>query len=91
MIDRNHDLSVARQAELPDISRGSVYYPPRPAPSADLVLMRRIYELHIDYPLASSRMLQGLLKREGFEVGRLHARTLKRKMGIEVAYRRPKR
>jgi putative transposase len=34
-------------------------------------------------------MLQGLLKREGFEVGRLHVRTLMRKMGIEAIYRRP--
>ena len=89
MIDRSHDLSVARQAELLDISRGSVYYLPRPTPPADLALMRRIDELHLDYPFAGSRMLQGLLKREGFEVGRLHVRTLMWKMGIEAIYRRP--
>lgn len=51
--------------------------------------MRRIDELHLDYPFAGARMLQGLLKREGFEVGRLHVRTLMRKMGIEAIYRRP--
>ena len=89
MIDRSHDLSVARQAELLDISRGSVYYLPRPTPPSDLALMRRIDELHLDYPFAGARMLQGLLKREGFEVGRLHVRTLMRKMGIEAIYRRP--
>lgn len=89
MIDRSHDLSVARQAELLDISRGSVYYLPRPTPLSDLALMRRIDELHLDYPFAGARMLQGLLKREGFEVGRLHVRTLMRKMGIEAIYRRP--
>jgi putative transposase len=89
MIDRSHDLSVARQAELLDISRGSVYYLPRPTPLSDLALMRRIDELHLDYPFAGARMLQGLLKREGFEVGRLHVRTLIRKMGIEAIYRRP--
>ena len=89
MIDRSHDLSVARQAELLDISRGSVYYLPRPTSPADLALMRRIDELHLDYPFAGARMLQGLLKREGFEVGRLHVRTLMRKMGIEAIYRRP--
>ena len=27
MIDRGHDLPVSRQAELLNISRGSVYYP----------------------------------------------------------------
>jgi putative transposase len=51
--------------------------------------MHRIDEMHLDHPFAGSRMLQGLLKREGFEVGRLHVKTLMRKMGIEAIYRRP--
>jgi putative transposase len=89
MIDKSHDLPVARQVEILGISRGSVYYLPRPTPPADLVLMRRIDELHLDYPFAGSRMLQGLLKREGFEVGRLHVKTLMQKMRIEAIYRRP--
>ncbi len=89
MIDRCHDLSVARQAELLDINRGSFYYLPRPTPPADLALMRRIDELHLDYPFASARVLPGLLKREGFEVGRLHVRTLMRKMGNEAICRQP--
>ena len=48
MMDRSHDLSVARQPELLDISRGSVYYLPRPTSPSDLALMRRIDELHLD-------------------------------------------
>ncbi len=89
MIDRRHDLPVARQAEMLGISRGSVCYLPRPTPAADLALMRRIDELHLDYPFAGACMLQHMLKREGFEVGRLHVKTLMRKMGIEAIYRRP--
>jgi putative transposase len=89
MIDRSHDLPIARQAEMLGISRGSVYYLPRPTPPADLVLMRRIDELHLDYPFAGSRMLQRLLKREGFEVGRLHVATVMKTIGIEAIYRRP--
>lgn len=89
MIDRDHELPVSRQAGLLGISRGSVYYLPRPTPDADLALMRRIDELHLDYPFAGSRMLQALLKREGFEVGRLHVATLMKAMGIEAIYRRP--
>jgi len=89
MIDREHDLPIARQAEVLGISRGSVYYLPRPTPAADLALMRRIDELHLDYPFAGSRMLQALLKRDGFEAGRLHVATLMKKMGIEAIYRRP--
>jgi len=89
MIDRSHKLSVSRQARILGISRGSVYYLPQPASVVDLALMRRIDELHLDYPFAGSRMLQGLLNAEGHDVGRLHVRTLMRKMGIEAIYRRP--
>jgi putative transposase len=89
MIDRRHDLSIARQAAVLGISRGSVYYLPRPIPAADLALMRRIDELHLNYPFAGSRMLQGLLRAEGYRVGRRHVATLMKKMGIEALYRRP--
>ena len=32
MIDREHGLPVTQQAEVLEISRGSVYYLPRPVP-----------------------------------------------------------
>ncbi|MBJ6722709.1 IS3 family transposase [Bacillus sp. PR5] len=89
MIDREHKLSVVRQARLLGFSRGSVYYSPRPVSDGDLALMRRIDELHLEYPFAGSRMLQGLLKGEGLETGRLHVATLMKKMGIEAIYCRP--
>ena len=54
MIDRNHELSVSRQARELGISRGSVYYLPRPVSPADLAVMRRIDELHLDYPFAGA-------------------------------------
>lgn len=89
MIDPDHRLSISRQARVLAISRGSVYYRPRPASDADLALMRRIDRLHLDYPFAGSRMLQGLLTAEGYRVGRLHVRGLMKRMGIEAIYRRP--
>ena len=89
MIDKSHDLPVTRQAKALGISRGSVYYLPRSVSSGALTLMRRIDELHLNYPFAGSRMLQGLLKGEGHCVGRLHVRTLMKRMGIEAIYRRP--
>jgi hypothetical protein len=61
MIDRKHDLSIAKQAEILQISRGSVYYLPRPVPDADLAIMRRLDRLHLEFPFAGSRMLRGLL------------------------------
>ena len=90
MIDRTHDLPISKQAEVLNISRGSVYYLPRPVPAADLALMRRIDELHLEFPFAGSRMLQGLLAAEGSKVGRRHVKTLMQKMGIEALYRRPR-
>jgi putative transposase len=89
MIDPEHKLSVVRQAKLLGFSRGSVYYLPCPVSDGDLALMRRIDELHLDYPFAGSRMLQGLLRGEGLETGRLHVTTLMNRMGIEAIYRRP--
>jgi putative transposase len=89
MIDRDHKLSVKRQASLLGISRGSVYYLPREVPETDLALMRRVDELHLDYPFAGSRMLRDLLAGEGLRVGRLHVSTLMKRMGIEALYRKP--
>ena len=89
MIDRDHDFPIIRQAKALNISRGSVYYKPRPVSAEDLALMRRIDELHLDYPFAGSRMLRDMLGRDGFPVGRLHVATLMKRMGIEAIYRRP--
>jgi putative transposase len=89
MIDRSHELPVARQAKVLSISRGSIYYKPRPVPAADLAIMRRIDELHLDYPFAGSRMLRDMLGREGVHVGRQRVAAMMKRMGIEALYRRP--
>ena len=91
MIDREHDLSITRQAEVLQISRGSVYYLPRPVPDADLAIMQRLDRLHLEFPFAGSRMLRGLLALQGVKIGRRHVKTLTRRMGIEALYRRPRR
>jgi putative transposase len=90
MIDREHRLPLARQAEALGLSRSSVYYLPRPVPARDLAIMRRIDELHLEFPFAGSRMLRGLLAAGGIKTGRRHIRTLMRRMGIEALYRRPR-
>ncbi|MGY3078143.1 putative transposase [Bradyrhizobium sp. LM6.10] len=90
MIDREHDLSITKQAEVLQISRGSVYYVPRPVSDADLAIMRRLDRLHLEFPFAGSRMLRGLLAAEGCKVGRRHVKTLMRRMGIDALYRRPR-
>ncbi len=89
MINRDHKLPLARQAKVLGMSRSSLYYKPRPVSDADLKLIRRIDELHLDHPFAGSRMLRDLLLGEDFQVGRLHVRTLMKRIGIEAIYRRP--
>jgi putative transposase len=89
MIDPKHDLSIQSQAEVLDISRSTVYYEPRPISAEDLRLMRRIDELHLNYPFAGSRMLRDMLHQQGLVVGRRHIKTLMRRMGIEAIYRKP--
>ncbi|MCW2276192.1 putative transposase [Rhodoblastus acidophilus] len=89
MTDRHHNLPIARQAKVLNISRGSVYYQPRPTSPEDLALMRRIDELHLEFPFAGSRMLRDFLDREGLKAGRRHVATLMKRMGIEAIYRRP--
>ena len=69
MIYRSHELPLFGQAKALGISRGSVYYLARPTSDADLALMRRIDELHLERPFAGSRMLRGMLKAEGREAG----------------------
>ena len=60
MIDREHDLPITKQAEVLRISRGSVYYLPRPVSAADLALMRWIDNLHLE---SGSRLMRHLLPR----------------------------
>ena len=88
MIDVTHDLPICRQAELLEVSRSNVYYLPRPASEADLKVMRRIDELHLNYPFAGARMLRDMLNREGISIGRKHVGTLMDKMGIAAIYRK---
>ena len=89
MIDRTHDLPSVRQCAILRLARSTTYYTPEATSPADLALMRRIDELHLEHPFAGSRMLRDLLRLEGQQVGRGHVRTLMQKMGVEALYRKP--
>ena len=89
MIDREHELPLTRQAVLLKLSRSSLYYRAQPVAPADLAVMRRIDELHLDYPFAGSRMLRDLLRGEGVAIGRQRVARMMKRMGIAALYRRP--
>jgi putative transposase len=90
MIDRKHRLPVVQQCRILELSRSSVYYVPQPPSEADQALMRRIDELHLQYPFAGSRMLRDILQNNGVTIGRKHVATLMRRMSIEALYQRPR-
>ena len=52
MIDREHALPIIKQTKALRISRGSVYYLPRPVSASDLEIMRRLDRLHLEHPFA---------------------------------------
>ena len=90
MIERGTKMTVKRQVQLLDLSRASVYYRPRPVSERDLLLMRRLDELHLEAPFYGARKLAAQLRREGHEIGRKHVGTLMWRMGIEALYRKPR-
>jgi putative transposase len=66
-----------------------VYYLPRAISEAELTLMRRIDELHLEHPFMGARMLRRQLAREDVRVGRRHIATLMRRMGIQALAPQP--
>jgi putative transposase len=89
VIDKTHLLPVTRQARLLDLSRSSLYYQPTRTSEADLALMAAIDEIHIQLPFYGARRLRDELRERGLAVGRKHASTLMRRMGMTALY--PKR
>ena len=89
MIDRSHDLPVSRQCKILSLARSTAYYRRQEPSQAELALMRRIDELHLDYPFAGSRMLRDMLRAQGHQIGRKRVASLMKKMGIEALYRKP--
>lgn len=89
LVEPCDELSIRRQCELMAISRSGFYYEPLPESEENLTVMRRLDELHLDYPVYGSRRLTVLLRREGRAVNRKRVARLLQRMGVEAVY--PKR
>ena len=88
MIGPCAQASVRHQCELLGISRSGYYYQACPESAENLVLMRRLDELHLDHPVYGSRRLTVLLRREQWAVNRKRVVRLLGVMGIEAIYPR---
>ncbi|OQB74969.1 MAG: Integrase core domain protein [Deltaproteobacteria bacterium ADurb.Bin135] len=49
-----------------------------------------IDEIHLEEPYLGSRGMRNVLRMRGYAIGRIHVRTLMRKMGIEALYKKPR-
>ena len=75
-----------RQAELLDISRGSLYYTPKEN-TEDKRIMDKIDAIYTDYPFYGSRRVRNeLIDRYQVGICREHVQRLMRMMGIEAIY-----
>ena len=70
MMDRTHHLSIGRQCQLLQLARSTVYYQPIAISDTTRALMRRIDELHLQYPFGGARMLRDLLRQAGHNIGK---------------------
>jgi putative transposase len=89
LVERDGELSMARQCELLAIPRSGLYYEPAGESELNLLLMRKIDEQYTKTPFYGSRRMAAWLARKGHEVNRKRVQRLMRLMGVEAIY--PKR
>lgn len=69
MMDYPHTAPVVRQCYLLGSSRSRTSYQSGLVSDTTMVLMRRIDELHLQYPFAEARILRDLLQQKGHVIG----------------------
>ena len=89
MIDKAHELPVSAQCRLLGVARSTAYYRPASVPSEDLVLMRQIDEIYLQWPFYGTRRVRNELARRGVVVNRKRVQRLMRQMGLQAIYPRP--
>jgi putative transposase len=89
LIGPDERASVRRQCELLGVARSSVYYVPVEPDAEQLELMRRIDEMHLEFPFYGSRSIARELRERGFRVNRKRVQRLMRVMGLESVAPKP--
>jgi putative transposase len=89
LIGPDERTSIRRQCELLGVSRSSVYYDPVEPDAEELELMRRIDELHLEFPFYGSRSIARALRNKGCQVNRKRVQRLMRLMGLESVAPKP--
>ena len=90
-IDKNNKkISINRQCALLEVSKGGLYYEPKPINPYTLQLMDLIDEQHCKIPFYGSRRLTAWLQSIGHSVNRKRVQRLMKLMRIEAIYPKPK-
>jgi putative transposase len=88
-INRQAPLSLAAQAELLGISRGSIYYVPVAPNPQEFIIMNRIDEIYTEQPYYGYRPMTKQLQRDGFVINHKRTARLMKDMGLEAIYPKP--
>jgi putative transposase len=89
LIGPDEQTSVRRQCELLGVSRSSVYYVPVEPDAEELELMRRIDEIHLEFPFYGSRSIARELREKGYRANRKRVQRLMRLLGLESVAPKP--
>jgi putative transposase len=90
LIEWGHpEISVNRQCELLNLSKGGLYYEPAPETEFNLMIMEMIDKQYLETPFYGSRRMEAILNRAGHLVNRKRVQRLMNLMGIEAIYPKP--
>jgi len=91
LIDKTHpEISINKQCELLQVSKGALYYQAKQIDSYTLSLMDLIDRQHTKTPFYGSRRLNAWLNLQGHQTNRKRVQRLMKLMGIEAIYPKPK-
>lgn len=84
-------MSVRRQCDLLSVSRSSLSYEPVEESEEDRKIKRALDEIYLRDPCLGSRRLVTVLARDhGWEINRKRVQRLRREMGVETIWCRPR-
>ncbi len=83
------NISLTRQCELLNVSKGALYYEPVGIDPYNLKLMDLLDRQYTKLPFYGSRRMTAWLKREGHPVNRKRVQRLMQLMGLEAIYPKP--
>jgi len=92
LVEKTHpELSMSRQCELLGVARSSLYYQAVGESDEDLRIKRLLDEIYLVDPTLGNRRLKTVLRRDyGLKVNRKRLRRLRREMGQETIWCRPR-